>query len=77
MEKRCTTALDDLDPDAIFDLFQRAGIRVKQRCLPSPNGPRWAIWLHVPQTDVWVEADDRASAWRKAVAYALEVGLLE
>jgi hypothetical protein len=77
MEKRFMTALDDMDPDAVFDLFRRAGMRVRERCLPSPNGPRWAIWLHVPEADVWVEAHDRAGAWRKAVAYALDVGLLQ
>jgi hypothetical protein len=69
-------ALDEIAPAAICEFFQQAGLRATEQRVGSPAGPRWAVWLHARNADLWVEAADRVAAWRKAAAYAREAGLV-
>ena len=77
MVEGTATALDNMKPEVISELFRLTGLRVRGRRVASPTGPRWAIWLHASDVDLWVEAADWAEAWHKAAAYAQEVGLLK
>lgn len=77
MRARTVPGFDDLGPEAISDLFRRAGLRACERRVASPTGPRCAVLLHAVGADLWVEAGDWAGAWRKAACYAREVGLLK
>ncbi len=68
---------DGLAPEQIAALFRHLGLSAEERQVALPPGPRWAVLLRGGDTDLWVEAADRAAAWHKSLAHARAVGRLK
>jgi hypothetical protein len=57
--------------------FTRAGLFAAESRRPSGGGSIWVVNVSCPQAPLRAEATTRAAAWRRAVAYAEQAGLID